>query len=216
MVHGTDVWSYRSTRPQELEIFNRAMTSLSAAAAQAVVEAYDFGRFRRIVDVGGAQGGLLAAILSRHPGVEGVLFDQPSVVVGAPEVLAARGLAGRCQVVGGSFFDSVPEGCDAYLLKSVIHDWRDTEAAQILRTCGRAMSASAVLLIIEPILAGPNEGADAKLSDLNMLVAAGGQERTKEEWVNLLESAGLALQGLTPTRSNFSVIEAVKPSSHRP
>jgi hypothetical protein len=208
-VHGTDVWTYRSTRAEELAIFNRAMASLSGTAAEAVVDAYDFGRFGRIVDVGGAQGTLLAAILARNPQAQGVLFDQPNVVAGAEQLLDAAGVGARCKVVGGSFFEAVPAGADAYLLKSVLHDWTDAEATEILRTCLRTMGAGAVLLIVEPVVGAPNEGADVKFSDLNMLVGPGGQERTREEWESLLAGAGLTLQGVTPTRGPMCVIEAI-------
>jgi hypothetical protein len=213
IVHGTDIWTFRSTRPEELAIFNRAMASLSGTSARAVVDAYDFGRFGKVVDVGGAQGTLLAAILARNPQAEGVLFDQPNVVEGAKDLLDAAGVGARCEVVGGSFFDAVPEGGDAYVMKSVLHDWADPEATEILRTCLRAMGAGAVLLIVEPVVAEPNQGADVKFSDLNMLVAPGGQERTREEWESLLSGAGLSLERVVATRGPMCVIEAVAHSS---
>jgi hypothetical protein len=212
IAHGTDVWTFRSTRPEELATFNRAMASLSGTAAEAVVDAYDFGRFDKVVDVGGAQGTLLAAILARNPRTEGVLFDQPHVVAGAEQLLNQAGVGLRCQIAAGSFFEAVPEGGDAYVLKSVLHDWTDVEATEILRTCLRAMSSSAVLLIVEPVVGEPNEGADVKFSDLNMLVAPGGRERTREEWQSLLSGAGLVLQGVVPTRGPMCVIEAVADS----
>jgi hypothetical protein len=209
MVHGTDVWTYRLRRPEESEIFSRAMTGLAGMAAQLTLQAYDFGRFRRIVDVGGAQGALIAAILARHPHVQGMLFDQPHVVAGAAGVLNAAGVAGRCEVVGGSFFEEVPSGADAYILKSVLHDWYEPEATQILKTCVRAMDGGATMLIIESVVGPPNEDADVKLGDLNMFVAAGGRERTAEEWESLLGAAGLSLRTIVPTGGIHQVIEAV-------
>jgi O-methyltransferase domain len=185
------------------------MTSLSAMGVVAAVEAYDFSRFGRVVDVGGAHGSLLAAILARHPAVHGVLFDQPGVIAGAGELLRAVGVADRCELVGGSFFESVPGGGDAYVMKSVLHDWLDAEAARILAACVGAMEPGAVLLLVEQVVEPPNEGAIVKLSDLNMLVAAGGRERTLAEWESLLASAGLRLERTVPTWSTFSVIEAV-------
>jgi hypothetical protein len=210
LVHGTDVWTYRSTWQREQEIFNRAMESLSAVVVAAVVGAYDFSRFGRVVDVGGGYGSLLAAILARHPAMRGVLFDLPGVVAGAGDLQNRAGVADRCETVGGSFFEEVPAGADAYMLKSVLHDWRDAEAAQILLTCARAMGPDTVLLAVERVVGPPNEDADAKLSDLNMLVAAGGVERTQTEWQSLLAAAGLKITQILPTRSGFSVIEASK------
>ncbi|MDQ6773568.1 MAG: acetylserotonin O-methyltransferase [Candidatus Dormibacteraeota bacterium] len=208
LLHGTDVWSYRSSRPEELALFARAMTSLSGAPVQAVIEAYDFGRFDRVVDVGGSRGSLLAAILSRNPQARGVLLDRPGVVAGARQELATAGVGRRCDVVGGDFFESVPAGGGAYVLKSVLHDWPDPDALRILRSCGRAMAPGAVLLLVERVVGAPNEGADIKLDDLNMLVMTGGRERTLADWESLLAAAGLALVRVVATRSAYSVIEA--------
>ncbi len=188
-IHGTDPWSYRARHAEESAIFDRAMTGVSRQNTQSAVVAYDFGQFRRIMDVGGGQGALLAAILAKHPHVSGVLFDQPHVVSRAERTLQAAGVIDRCEIVGGDFFVAVPEGGDAYLLRAVLHDWEDAEAAAILRTCRRAMGPDARLLVLEWVLAGPNEGRAAKFSDLNMLVSPGGQERTREEYAALFEAA---------------------------
>ncbi|MHB8377607.1 MAG: methyltransferase [Dehalococcoidia bacterium] len=206
-VHGTDPWTYRQQRPAESAVFDRAMTGLSRRVADAVIAAYDFGRFRRIVDVGGGQGALLAAVLAAHPSARGVLFDQPHVVSGATDVLRAAGVDGRCEAVGGSFFEAVPEGGDAYMLKSILHDWDDDAAAAILRTCRRAMAPGGTLIVIERVIAPPNEAAEAKLSDLNMLVMLGAQERTREEFALLFAAAGFRLADVTATRDVVSVIE---------
>ena len=143
---------------------------------------------------------MLAAILERHPDVEGVLFDQPAVVAGAPPI-------DRCRVASGSFFEAVPEGADAYLLKAVLHDWDDEPAISILRTCRRAAPVGSSVLIIERQLGPPNADPAAKLSDLNMLVGPGGRERTLEEYEVLLDAAGFRLVGETPAGA-VSVIEA--------
>ena len=184
------------------------MASLTALVSQAVLAAYDFGRFGVVVDVGGGTGAFLADILMANPSARGVLFDQPHVVSGAPALLSAAGVDGRCDVVGGSFFDSVPDGGDAYVMKAVIHDWDDQRAEVVLRTCRRHVSPSAVLLLVERVLAPPNEGAAGKLSDLNMLVSPGGQERTLLEFVELLERCGFGSIREVPTRGPVSVIEA--------
>jgi hypothetical protein len=199
-VHGVDVWTYRTDHPEESPIFDRAMTDLTRAITARVVKEYDFGRFGTVVDVGGGQGALLSAVLEANPAVEGVLFDQPHVVANAlvPE---------RCRVVAGNFFEAVPEGGDAYVLKWIIHDWDDEQAIAILRSCRRAMSADSVVLLVERVVGEPNEDGATKFSDLNMLVSPGGRERTVEEYGSLFDAAGLKLRGVFG-ENPVSVIEA--------
>ena len=207
-VHGTDVWAYRAERPDESAIFDLAMESLTGAANRALLDAYDFGRFASVVDVGGGNGALLAALLGEFPAMRGVLLDQPHVVANAAAVLERAGVADRCEIVGGSFFDEVPAGGDAYTLKSIIHDYEDARAVTILRICRRAMAADAALLLIERIVGPPNEDPRAKFSDLNMLVAPAGRERTLQEWDALVTLAGFRLTTATPSTSGLAVIEA--------
>jgi precorrin-6B methylase 2 len=161
-----------------------------------VLSAYDLSRFGTIVDVGGGQGAFLVAVLASHPDMRGILFDQAHVVAGAEPGLRAAGVAERCQVMQGSFFEAVPEGGDAYILKMVIHDWGDGEATAILRACRRAMAPSGTLLVIERVLDRPNRGAEGKFADLQMLVGAGGRERTLAEFTTLLNLAGFRLDGV--------------------
>jgi len=142
------------------------MTQLSRGSAEAVIRAYDFSSFRHIVDVGGGHGLMLAAILRAHPHMRGTLFDQSHVVAGAKGRMAERGVIDRCNIVGGSFFETVPEGADAYLMRVVIHDWEDDEAIAILKVCRRAMGETAKLLLIERLVAPPNEMPAAKFGDL--------------------------------------------------
>ena len=207
-VHGTDVWDYRTRHPEESPIFDRAMTDLTRSVNASILEAFDFGRFSTITDIGGGQGALLAAILARHAGLQGVLFDQPHVVSRASDVLETAGVADRCQVIAGDFFEAVPDGADAYLLKWIIHDWEDPEAISILRTCRNAMTSDATLLLIERIVGAPNDDPATKFSDLNMLVMPGGKERTIEEYRALLASAGLRLESASGGNP-VAVIEAV-------
>jgi len=207
-VHGTDVWDYRTRHPEESPIFDRAMTDLTRSVNASILEAFDFGRFSTITDIGGGQGALLAAILARHAGLQGVLFDQPHVVSRASDVLETAGVADRCQVIAGDFFEAVPDGADAYLLKWIIHDWEDPEAISILRTCRNAMTSDATLLLIERIVGAPNDDPATKFSDLNMLVMPGGKERTIEEYRALLASAGLRLESVSGGNP-VAVIEAV-------
>ncbi|HEU0169745.1 MAG TPA: methyltransferase [Chloroflexota bacterium] len=208
-LHGMDVWAYREGRPEASVVFDRAMTGNSRRVAEAVLAAYDFSRFACVVDVAGGQGAFLGAMLSRHPSMRGVLFDQPHVVAGVAEVLAGAGVAERCRVVGGSFFDAVPEGGDAYVLKAILHDWEDEEATAILRTCRHAMGSAGTLLVVERVVGAPNEEAATKFSDLNMLVMPGGRERTLDEYAVLFSAAGVRLAGATPAGAGVNVIEGV-------
>lgn len=197
LAHGISVWEYRAQNPVESEIFDRAMASSSKLVIGSLIEAYDFGRFGTIVDVGGGNGTLLHALLAEYPRLDGVLFDQSHVVEGVD-----FGVRGR--VVAGSFFESVPGGGDAYLLKWIIHDWNDEDSVTILRN---VRANGGTLLVVERIVDPPNEGPETKLGDLNMLVGPGGQERTLDEFRSLFEAAGYELAGETPTASGMHVIE---------
>lgn len=206
-LNGRDVWQFRAEHPEHGVTFDRAMTQLSRGSAEVVIGAYDFAVFRHIVDVGGGQGLMLSAILRAHPYLRGTLFDRPEVVAGANAVLMERGVIDRCNVVGGSFFETVPEGADAYLMRVVIHDWEDDAAIAILKVCRRTMPTTAKLLLIERLIAPPNEMPAAKFSDLNMLVSPGGRERTREEFSDLLAKSGFELTHVVPAGIH-NVIEA--------
>ena len=206
-VHGIDSWTFRRDHPELSASFDRAMTSLSRQVAAAVISAYDFGRFHTIVDVGGGNGAFLATILARYPVVRGILFDQPHVVAGAQSLLEAAGVVDRCDIVAGSFFESVPDGGDAYILKAILHDWEDERATGILRTCREAMGDGTTLLVVERELGPPNGAPDGKFSDLNMLVGPGGRERTAEELATLFLAAGFDFAGVIPSTMGVSVFE---------
>jgi hypothetical protein len=207
-LHGTSVWDYRQQHPEEQAIFDAAMTSMSGVVAGAVVEAYDFSRFETVADIGGGAGMLLASVLERYPGVRGVLFDQPDVVAGSRPLLEEAGVTDRCEIVGGSFFDSVPSGAGAYLLKAILHDWPDPECRKILRAIREVVPADGAVLVVEQVLGQGPEPARTAFSDLNMLVNPGGRERTLDEYAALFESAGLTLTGATDTGTAVFVIEA--------
>jgi len=199
IVHGEPVWEYRARHPEEQDAFDAAMTSMADAVTEAVVAAYDFGRYGTVVDVGGGHGRLLLGILERYPAVKGVLFDQPEVVAGAS--------TDRFQVAGGDFFDSVPAG-DALVLKSVIHDWADAESIAILRNCREALPSDGRVLLVEQLLDRSPDPVRTAFSDLNMLIMTGGRERTTDEYAALLAAAGLDLVGTVATASTTFVIEA--------
>lgn len=208
-VHGMSAYEYRARNPEAGAIFDQAMTALSRGTNEVLLDAYDFGRFRCVVDLGGGQGALLAAILAKYRSVRGVLFDQPHVVEGAEHVLKAAGVADRCRIVAGSFFEGVPNGGDAYTLKFVLHNWADEEAVAILRMCRRAIAPDGALLAIEREVGPPNEDPRVKLGDLNMLVGPGGRERTRKEFEALFAAGGFRLVGATPTQAQISIIEGV-------
>jgi hypothetical protein len=204
--HGVGIWEYRAAHPEEGAVFDQAMVGLSRRISAGVLRAVDFGRFRTVVDVGGGHGGLLAAILAAHPAPRGILFDQPHVLAGAEPTLRSAGVADRCRLVAGSFFEAVPDGADAYVLKSILHDWEDDEAVAILRVCRRAIGSDGALLLVERVVGPPNEGAPAKFSDLNMLVGPGGRERTSDEFGQLLAAAGFQLVRVADAGA-FGVVE---------
>jgi hypothetical protein len=208
--HGMSVWEYRATRPEENAAFDAAMTSVAQRAARAVLDVYDFSGIGTLVDVGGGRGALLGAILARYPDLRGVLGDQAHVVEGAPGVLGALGVLDRCEVVAVDFMVSVPAGGDAYVLKSIIHDWEDPEAIAILRTVQRAMAPTSVVLVVERLLGEQGDlGFLAAYSDLNMLVGPGGRERTEAEFDAVFGAAGLRRTRTLRTPTGFAVLEAV-------
>jgi hypothetical protein len=204
-VHGMNAWDYRAEHPQSAAVFDRAMTDLARRSNRSLLHAYDFGRYGTVVDVGGGRGAFIAALLTAHPGMQGVLFDLPYVIEARGDTAGEAG--SRLRAVAGNFFESVPEGGDAYTLRAVIHDWADEEAVAILRTCRRAMADDAALLVIERDLGPPNTAPEAKLSDLNMLVGPGGRERAIDEYAALFEAAGFDFKGSTPSEFGLQVIE---------
>jgi hypothetical protein len=155
--YGTDAWTYRMQHPDEQAVFDSAMTGNSRTEAQAVLEAYDFSRFGCVVDVGGGRGLLLKTILLASPGPRGILFDQPQVIASADEALISTELRRRCQLIAGSFFETVPAGGDVYIMKVILHDWDDRTSINILQTCRRAMSPTATLVVVERVIGPPNE-----------------------------------------------------------
>lgn len=189
-------------------VFNDAMTCVTAMSIPPVLAAYDFSSFHTIVDVGGGNGQMLTAILGAATTSHGVLFEQPGLEERAWETFRSAGLAQRATITTGSFFDGVPRGGDLYLLKHVVHDWQDEQARAILRQVRDAMSPSAALLLVEAVVPTGNRMHFGKLLDLDMLIFAGGRERTRAEFAALLLGAGFHLKRVVPTVTHLSLIEA--------
>ena len=175
-----------------------------------VLDAYDLSELSVVADIGGGNGSQLTMVLQKHKNVTGILFDLPHVVDRAKEQLEKAGLSDRCKVVGGNFFESVPEGADAYMMRHVIHDWDDDKSLTILRNCHAAMSSNSKLLIVESVIPPGNGPFGGKLLDLVMLLIPGGKERTEDEYRTLLDEAGMELSRIVPTSTEISVIEGRK------
>jgi len=208
-LYGRPVFAYLGEHPEQAEIFDAAMTGFSGRAMRAVLDAYDLSGVATLADVGGGLGTNLAAALGRYPALRGLLFDRPHVVARARPRLEAAGVAGRCAVAGGDFFEAAPRGADAYLLGHILHDWEDAQAGLILDNLRRAMPAGAKLLVVEYVLPEGDGAAFAKLLDLHMMVAIGGLERTEAEYRRLLAAHGFRLTRVVPTAGDISVIEGV-------
>lgn len=211
-VHSMGRFAYLQQNSEAAAIFNAAMTSNTALSGVAITQRHDFSGIHHLVDVGGGHGLLLATVLQSHPAMEGTLFDRPDVVVGAATVLESAGVANRCQIVGRDFFESVPAGGDAYLLRQIIHDWDDDRATQILRTCRRALSDRGKLLVVERRVDCDYRQALAALHiDLEMLVNVGGRERTDDEYAALFAGAGFHLTTIIPLNDTvgFAVFEGI-------
>lgn len=189
------------------KVFNAAMTNFTRAIIPVAVEAYDFSRINRLVDIAGGHGLLLAGILKANPHLRGVLFDLPFVIESAGALLDEQGVSDRVELVSGNFFESVPAGADAYMMKHIIHDWDDESSIKILKHIRAAMSESGKVLIIEMVVPDGNEPSPSKALDILMLVMEGGKERTKEEYRSLLEASGFKLTRIVPTKSPYSLIE---------
>jgi hypothetical protein len=197
--------------PARLNTFQQAMAESSRMAAREAMAVYDFGRFKRVLDLGGGFGGVLAELLKARPGQGGAVFDLPFLKAGAEAYLASAGVADRARFIGGSFFEAVPEGFDLILMKFIIHDWGDAEARTILETSRSAAGPDATLVLIEQVVPDviaftPQHQAVIR-GDLTMM-GMGGKERTREEYRALLEGGGWRLAAITPAGAQFSVIEA--------
>lgn len=209
--HGEPVFPYLFQTNTELgEIFNRAMTSYSHQTIGPLLEAYDFSQASVVADIAGGFGHLLGAVLKANPEANGVLFDLPEVLEGAPKMLESYGVGDRVELVSGDFTKEIHVNADIYMLKHIIHDWYDEKDELILRNIRANMSDDAKVLIIETVVPEGNDPHFSKIIDLEMLAAPGGMERTAKEFETLLEKSGLKLTRIIPTMGLMSIIEAEK------
>ena len=207
--YGEEVFDWIAKQPEASEIFNGCMSELSAGAAPAIVDGYDFSGIDTLADIAGGHGYLLSQILKANPNMKGILFDMEHVISGAAEMLRSFGVEDRVETVSGDFFAEVP-AADAYIMKHIIHDWDDERSIKILKTIHQAMKGDGKVLLAEMVIPEGNEPHPGKMLDLEMLTSPGGLERTAEEYARLFEQSGFKLNRIVPTKSPFSVIEAVK------
>lgn len=209
-VYGMELPLYKKQNPDIANNFNQWMTDLTSLSIPPVLASYDFSPINKIVDVGGGHGLLITEILKANPRMRGILFDQPSVVEGAKDLIEAQGVAQRCEIEGGNFFESVPSGGDAYIMKLVMHGLNRERALTILKNCREAMAENAKLLLLEMVIPPANQPSISKWFDLHLFLMMGGGERTEIEHRELLAEAGFNLTKVVHTHSPIDVIEAVK------
>ncbi len=207
-LRGKESFDYFAEKPELAQLFNQTMSSISALTDATVVAGYDFSVYPTIIDVGGGHGTLLAAMLASAPTSRGVLYDLPSVVADAPDLLRKQEVADRVRIAEGSFFDSVPPNGDAYILKNILHDWPDDKAVQILRSVRAATGPRATVLLVELVIPRHNRDFPGKWADLEMMLNLGARERTAAEYRELLSEAGFRMTRVVPTASPLSVVEA--------
>jgi hypothetical protein len=208
--HGELPYEYFAKHPEAGSYFNEAFTSFSAQEMDAIHRIFDFSQVEVLADIGGGQGAMLASILQKNPRQKGILFEQPHVIQGAEPVIASFGVASRCEVSAGDFFEKVPSGADGYLLKHVLFNWNDDDALRILNAIRRAIPSSGRLFVIDPVIKPESGQTFAKFLDLEMMVLYdGGCQRTEAEFTRLLERARFKVQKVVDTEAPSSIIEAV-------
>ncbi len=209
-VHGAPLFEFLSKRPDKARVFDSAMTGVHGPETGPMIDAYDFSGFETVVDVGGASGDVLLEILHHCPAVRGVVFDLEHIAQQASARIERSELRDRARAEGGSFFDRVPLGADAYLMRHIIHDWNDEQSVAILRNCRDAMRPDGRVLVVESVIPPGNDPHPSKMFDLIMMAIPGGRERTREEYERLFADAGLRLARVVPTDSPVSVVEGVR------
>ena len=205
---GSPLFDFVMANPAVGPLLDAGMSSFHGYETAAMLDAYDFSGVKTLADIGGGNGSLLTGALKRYPAMRGILFDLGHVVGRAQTNLRAAGLAERCEVIEGSFFETVPAGADAYLFRHIIHDWTDEQSLQILGHCRRAIPSDGRLLLVECVVPAGNDPSASKDFDITMMTFPGGMERTEPEFKALLDQAGFALTSVTPTSTMVSVVEA--------
>ena len=206
---GVPFFDHLTSNPEEAAMFSDLLIGHNISDAPAIAAAYDFSPYANIADIGGGTGHILTAVLGSHPGPRGTLFDLPLNQSAALELIQSRGMADRVTFSPGSFFESIPTGCDLYMMSHVIHDWSEQQCLTILANCHRAMSPTSRLLVIESVLPEGNTFHPGKMLDITMLASTPGQERTEPEYRALLEKANFKLNRIIPTNSAVSIMEAI-------
>jgi len=206
-IHGMPIFEWFSKHPEEGKLFDAAMTGVHGRETAAMLDAYDFSGIGTLADIGGGNGSVITAVLEKYRTMRGILFDMPAVVERSKANTEAAGLADRCRVEAGNFFEAVPPGADAYLMRHIIHDWDDEKSVTILKNCRKAMGDKGRLLVVEGVVPPGNEPSISKFFDLAMMVLPGGMERTEEEYRQLYQAAGFRLTRIVPTKTWISVIE---------
>jgi len=204
---GKPLFQHLGENPDDAAVFDAAMVGFHGTETPAVLNAYDYTGIETLADIGGGNSSVLSATLERHPHLRGIWFDLPHVEKRAKETFASASVDGRCQLTTGNFFESVPEGADAYQMRHIIHDWYDDRAAGILRNIRDVIPQNGRLLLIEAVIPTGNDPSFGKFSDVLMLMFPGGMERTEEQFRKLYEKADFELTSITPTESPACVIE---------
>ena len=209
-VFGEPLFDFLRHTPESAAIFDQGMVGVHGRETEAMLTAFDFSDIEVLADIGGGNGSVLAAVLAKYPTLNTILFDRADVIDRAKANLAQAGVADRVQFIAGDFFQSVPNGADAYFLRHIIHDWNDEQSRTILKNCHAAMPSNGRLLLAEFVLPDGPEPFHGKWFDLAMMTVTGGQERTEAEYRTLLDGCGFAWYQVVPTATELSVIEAIR------
>jgi cyclopropane fatty-acyl-phospholipid synthase-like methyltransferase len=203
---GSAYFEHLEQHPEAGHVWDAGMANFSSMEDEPIAHAYTFGDGTRVIDIGGGQGGFLAAVLTMNPTAHGVLFDRPGVA-SAPQRLIDAGLEGRYETVAGDFFESVPPAGDVYIYKRVLHDWNDDECITLLRRCRDVIPPTGRLLVIDAVIPRDDDPHPAKIVDMIMMGILPGRERTADEFAQLLDQGGFELTNVVPTHSMLAIVE---------
>ena len=210
-VNGKNIYDYLPENPAESILFDRSISNLTQISLEPLLNAYDFSKYKTIVDIGGGEGLLLSAILQRNPNLQGILYDLPEGLKNSTNVIQQYGVSDRMKVEPGNFFESVPQGADAYLLKNVLHNWSDDDCIKILTHIRDTIPADGKLLVVEMVIEKDLKPSLGKLIDVQMMVyTKGGRERTRKQFRRIIGKSGFNILRYVPTIAPLSIIEAQK------